>query len=201
MGDSVWWQLGHLWCYRGLQIARICIHWKWVQGVLIVRWPCYYVRCYTCNTGGVAYSNARFGTGTGPIYLDDVACSLSDSQLLECSSRPLLTHDCDHHADAGAGCEGKFIFDIKTILTLIIADTTTTCEWCTTIAAPCRTDQVRLVGGNIPNEGRVEICINNVWGTVCDDSWSSTDATVVCRQLGYSTQGQRFQCVTNNIQL
>ena len=49
---------------------------------------------------------------------------------------------------------------------------------------------MRLVGGNIPNEGRVEICMSNVWGTVCDDSWSSTDASVVCRQLGYSTQGQ-----------
>ena len=46
------------------------------------------------------------------------------------------------------------------------------------------------MGGNIPNEGRVEICMNNVWGTVCDDGWSSIDATVMCQQLGYSTQGQ-----------
>ena len=57
------------------------------------------------------------------------------------------------------------------------------------IAVPCTTGQLRLVGGNITNEGRVEICINNVWGTVCDDGWSSNAATVVCRVLGYSTQG------------
>ena len=57
--------------------------------------------------------------------------------------------------------------------------------------APCTTGQLRLAGGNIDNEGRVEICMNNVWGTVCSDSWDTTDATVTCQELGYSTDGQK----------
>jgi len=30
VGDSVWWQLGHNWCYSGLWTAGICLHWKYV---------------------------------------------------------------------------------------------------------------------------------------------------------------------------
>ena len=57
--------------------------------------------------GGIPYNNAFFGAGTGPIYMDDVACTSSASQLLECSSRPILQHNCRHSSDAGVGCEGK----------------------------------------------------------------------------------------------
>ena len=49
---------------------------------------------------------------------------------------------------------------------------------------------LRLVGGTVSTEGRVEFCNNNVWGTVCDDFWGANDATVVCRQLGFTTVGQ-----------
>ena len=53
----------------------------------------------------------------------------------------------------------------------------------------CTTGDVRLMGGNSVSEGRVEICLNNQWGTVCDDSWDERGAAVVCRQLGYSYEG------------
>ena len=43
---------------------------------------------------------------------------------------------------------------------------------------------VRLVGGSSQSDGRVEVLYNNIWGRVCVYGWGTTEAAVVCRQLG-----------------
>ena len=57
--------------------------------------------------------------------------------------------------------------------------------------AQCEHGAVRLNNTRTSNmlEGRVEVCVGGIWGTVCDDIWTDENARVVCRQLGYNTIG------------
>ena len=68
----------------------------------------------------------------------------------------LTIDNCAHTEDAGIRCQG------------------------------CTRGDIRLAGGDSPAEGRLEVCMDSSWGTVCDDQWGNNDAIVVCRQLGFS---------------
>ena len=69
--------------------------------------------------------------------------------------------DCGHHQDAGVYCNVK-----------------------------CDDGDVRMVNSSSEYQGRVEVCMNGTWHPVCDSLWTTEDAIVVCRQLGYSTPGK-----------
>ena len=103
-----------------------------------------------------------FANGVGQIWLDNVQCRGNETRLIDCPHLPLGTHNCGHIEDAGVRCTN----------------------------VTCTQGDIRLQGGT-STQGRVEICNNNVWGTVCDDFWGTPDAQVACRQLGFSTTGKR----------
>ena len=50
----------------------------------------------------------------------------------------------------------------------------------------CKEGEVRLFGGSSADNGRLEICHSNIWGTVCDNGWNLKNSLVACRQLGYN---------------
>ena len=58
----------------------------------------------------------------------------------------------------------------------------------------CLTGDVRLVNGSTKLAGRLEVCFNEVWGTVCRFGWTAPTAAVVCQQLGFDSSGVEMQC-------
>ena len=60
----------------------------------------------------------------------------------------------------------------------------------------CRDGDILLYDGytlsSDHSNGTVIVCLNNVYGTVCDDFWNPLDATVVCTQLGFTPNGKLY---------
>ena len=53
----------------------------------------------------------------------------------------------------------------------------------------CTGGAVRLADGVLEREGRVDVCINGVWGSICGYGWNAIDGYVLCKQLGFDDSG------------
>ena len=125
----------------------------------------------------------NFGAGDGPILYFYLNCIGTESTLADCSSSdPLSYGSVSHSSDAGVGCNpvsttGKCTY---CLLCSYIAN-----KFCAIVRSDCSNGDVRLVNGTTLSEGRVEICYDGVWGSVCDSGWGDQDAAIVCLQLNF----------------
>jgi deleted-in-malignant-brain-tumors protein 1 len=98
------------------------------------------------------------GDFEGVVWLDNVQCVGNEDSLGACPNKGLGIYNCTSDSSyAGVICDYE---DVELFA-------------------------LRLVGGEQPNEGRVQVYLNGGWGAVCNNGWDWKDARVACRQLGY----------------
>ncbi|XP_049333033.1 deleted in malignant brain tumors 1 protein-like isoform X2 [Astyanax mexicanus] len=118
---------------------------------------------------------ARFGSGTGPIWLNEVECEGNEASLWNCRYQLCGEDECGHKDDVGVVCsENGNTLDLTNWL----------CD-SSPHERPCSKHiPLRLRGGVGSCSGWLQVYHNKTWGSVCADLWDIRDAQVVCRQLG-----------------
>ncbi len=117
----------------------------------------------------------RFSGGRSAA-LNSVSCIGTENGLGNCSFD--RTNFDDRCEIASVVCQGIFncVLAFFTLIPLFSSDPSTTKN------ADCSDNNVQLVNGSRSDllDGRVEVCINRAWGTVCSEGFNDEDAQVVC---------------------
>ncbi|CAM4563915.1 unnamed protein product [Leuciscus chuanchicus] len=113
-------------------------------------------RQLNCGIAVSVVGSDWFGEGSGEIWADVFDCDGNETKLSECSVSSWSRAECSHRRDVGVICNSS----------LAVHD-----------------GLVRL-SGERQCEGELEVSIHQVWRRVLLDSWSLTESSVVCRQLG-----------------
>ncbi|XP_036417917.1 scavenger receptor cysteine-rich type 1 protein M130-like, partial [Colossoma macropomum] len=110
-----------------------------------------------CGSAVAVLGSDWFGEGSGRIWADVFDCQGNEKHLSECPISSWSRTACSHKQDAGVICSGSSL--------------------------AFHEGRVRLSGG-MECEGEVEVYFRQDWRRVLLDSWSESEASVVCRQLG-----------------
>ncbi|NXW49931.1 SRB4D protein, partial [Nyctiprogne leucopyga] len=130
-----------------------------------------------------------FGQGSGPIFLDNVDCKGREAALSECWSHGWGIHNCYHYEDVAVICNGNEAEFLGDKDSRGVPSSPGVCRCLggapeLHLRACSSAPGIRLVSGTDTCQGRVEIFYRGNWGTVCDDDWGLSDASVVCKQVG-----------------
>ncbi|KAL4219778.1 hypothetical protein ACF0H5_020191 [Mactra antiquata] len=165
--------------------------------------------CRMLNSSLTAYfSTAKFGQGTGPVLFGGVLCSSDAAHLNDCYYPiPAYKGICDHDRDTSLLCtdcglpsilNGEITSSNGSIMTVTCdtgyVPTTYTIEcldngtWlqnetCEIYGYPLNITDMRLADGIGLYDGRLEVKVNNTWGTVCAGSFSYYEAVAICNMF------------------
>ncbi|KAL3862729.1 hypothetical protein ACJMK2_008682 [Sinanodonta woodiana] len=123
--------------------------------------------------------------------LDETECTGTEESLADCKHPPWKKHDCHQWETAGVICQvakacGDDSYQCPDGGCVPLTKLCTGECHCTN----CEDDKdcnvmIQIVGGATPDEGRVEVIINDIRGTVCDDGWDENASNVTCKSLRY----------------
>ena len=127
----------------------------------------------TNYAGAIPLTGSFFGRGNAAILTSYVRCTRNESSLEQCSNQTLSPSSSSYR--------------YSRVVSVI-------CQENTTSRHECSSGDLRLVGGENESEGRVEICVQGFWGTVCDSGLGQREAVVVCRQSGFGEEVGNAVC-------
>lgn len=116
-------------------------------------------------------------------------CTGDETRLIGCDHDDNgILHSCDRSSLVSVICQGKYNYYTTMFFLLSLMIIMNHSE-SSIVADNCNHGDIRLAGGDDSTIGRVEVCINNAWGTVCNSRFGTRDAQVTCRHLNLPTDG------------
>ena len=144
-----------------------------------------YTHTHTLLVGAAVVTNGLFGSSLNYSLFDNITCSENaiESSLTSCT---LYSTDCLPLCpnNIAIRCFSKLVCGY------IISPQRNHSSRTLLDPGNCEEEgAVQLADGAIDQEGRVEVCHDGVWGSICDEGWDKTDAYIICQQLGYPKTG------------
>ncbi|XP_013915150.1 PREDICTED: lysyl oxidase homolog 4 [Thamnophis sirtalis] len=126
--------------------------------------------------------SAKYGSGDGPIWLDNMRCSGTESSLVECASNGWGVTDCNHNEDSGVVCTGP--------RRLNSAASHIQLQGSKVEEVRIKPILARAKLSSPVTEGAVEVKLQGRWRQVCDAGWTRNNTRVLCGMLGFPYDGQ-----------